>query len=74
MNGVARDERIKAVIPRPNVYQYGDNFKRFVQRMKDYCILSEIKHNLHLFFFFFATIDPLRGHPPCRHEPWLSFN
>ena len=25
-------------------------------------------------FFFFATIDPLRGHPPCRHEPWLSFN
>ena len=27
-----------------------------------------------VFFFFFATIDPLRGHPPCRREPWLSFN
>ena len=54
MNGVARDERIKAVIPRPNVYQYGDNFKRFVQRMKDYCILSEIKHNLHLLLLAFV--------------------
>ena len=27
-----------------------------------------------ILLFFFVTIDPLRGHPPCRREPWLSFN
>ena len=34
----------------------------------------QMDNKIKFFILFYATIDPLRGHPPCRREPWLRYH